>query len=477
MLIRRVAPAPSRHGCFQVVFSLTLLSVACSSTSSDDDTSTLPARPDDRADAGSADGSARPSSDASAGTDAGPHAPLPIPKLVSSSEVCKVINREGIDDPTDNKTHFTANLRGTDLGIPVAHDGTLYVFFGDTIGFKGIWSFGDSQPDAVGYSAVSASAVAKNPALLCTNLRFVSLPAASSVGPKQDNRIEADFAGEYMRPPPGHTIGEYIRNPAGKGAFPNLPGDFEVPSGAFSYGGSIWLFFTTVDGPESVQMKGSYLAKWATPSTSGVPAYDIQYKVDQRFDANGPMRGDFINIAALVHGDYVYLYGTGDYRRSKVHLARKKLTALATENGFERYDAATSSWKAQGDVVTPIVDHSGNGEMSVRYYPEVGRFMMLNQEQTPTQNRILARFAEAPEGPWSDAVVVNDMADPAFRAKYCCGATTCTGEQLFHCDRAGFYGAYLLPEVQVKPDGTFVATYFMSTWDPYNVALMQATFE
>lgn len=403
---------------------------------------------------------------------------LPIPRVRSTTQRCKLINRENNLDPTDNKTHFTANIQGTDLGLPVAHEGTLYVFFGDTAGFRGIWSFGDSLPDAVGYAAVSAAEIASHPEKLCADLRFVTLPAANSVGPSQDSRIAADFAGEYMRPPPGHDISEYIRNPAGRGAFPSLPGDFEVPSGAFSYGGSIYLYFTTVQSPSDVTMKGSYLAKWATPATSGVPAYDIQYKVDQRFDANGPMHGDFINIAPLVYADHVYLYGTGSYRRSPVHLARKKLTTLATEGGYERYDAASKTWKP-GSVagVEPIVKPAGNGEVSVRYYPAIQRFMMLNQEELPTSNRVIARFAQSPEGPWSDAIVVHDMGDAAFRAKYCCqSSTTCTGEQLFHCDRAGFYGTYLFPDV-IKDGDAFTVAYTMSTWDPYNVALMQATFE
>jgi hypothetical protein len=404
---------------------------------------------------------------------------LPIPRVVSTTQRCKLINRQNNLDPTDNKTHFTANIQGSDLGMPIAHNGTLYIFFGDTVGFRGIWNFGESLPDAVGFSAVSAAEIANNPEKLCSNLRFVTLPANSSIGPGQDARIAADFAGEYMRPPPGHTINEYIRNPAGRGAFPNLPGDFEVPSGAFSYGGSIYLYFTTVQSPADVTMKASYLAKWAAPATNAVPAYDIQYKVDQRFDANGPMHGDFINIAPVVHGDYVYLYGTGNYRRSPVHLARKRLTTLAAEGGYERYDAASKTWKPENAVgVEPIVKSAGNGEMSVRYYPSIQRFMSLNQEELPTSNRVIARFSASPEGPWSDAVVVHDMGDAAFRGKYCCqNTTTCTGEQLFHCDRAGFYGTYLFPDVIKGPGTKFTVAYTMSTWDPYNVALMQATFE
>src|SRR6185503_7992062 len=115
----------------------------------------------------------------------------------------------------------------------------------------------------------------------------------------------------FRSPPPGHELAEFIHNPAGprgENLFPYLPGDFEVPSGAFSYGGSIYVFYTIIN-QEPFEMRGSYLARWAAPSTTGLPSYDILYHVDERFDASGPLGGDFINIAALVDGDYVYVYG------------------------------------------------------------------------------------------------------------------------------------------------------------------------
>jgi hypothetical protein len=52
----------------------------------------------------------------------------------------------------------------------------------------------------------------------------------------------------------------------------------------------------------------------------------------------------------------------------------------------------------------------------------------------------------------------------------------CSGEQLFNCSKAGFYGTYLLPDVAVDSRG-FTVAYTLSTWDPYNVALFSARFE
>lgn len=410
-------------------------------------------------------------------SDAGPR---PVPKFRALGERCKLINGKSLDDPTPNDTHFRANLRGTDLGIPVAHDGSLYFFFGDTAGAKGIWPFGpESLPDAVG--VISHAAAKATPSALCTDLRFLVGSAAASVGRAVDPRIQRDFAAGSMTPPPGHSLAEYIHNPAGPrggNAFPHLPGDFEVPSGAFSYGGSIYVFYTTVESPSVVEMKGSYLARWTSPSPAGPPAYQILYGVDQRFDGSGALRGDFINIASVVAGDYVYLFGSGKYRASTVHLARKKLATLSTAGGFERFDAATKAWRAANDATAkPIVATPAVGELSVQYFANIGRWAMTTQEFTAGKNQIVARFADAPEGPWSPAQAVASLADPAFRSKYCCVGDECTGERLFHCDRAGFYAPYMLPDATLRKDASFTIDFVLSTWDPYNVALMSASFD
>ncbi len=423
-------------------------------------------------DAGASDAADEPdAAEAADAADAAETGPLPVPFFGELQERCKLINGTSVKDPTANDTHHRANLGGSSLGIAVAHADQLYLFFGDTEGANGIWPRpAASLPDAVGYSDVPYSSVAQDPSLLCTNLRFL-------LSGNKTGDVEGDFAGATMQPPAGHSISEFIHNPAGpyqSKLHPDMPGNIEVPSGAFSYGGSIYVFYT-IANTYPKEVRGSYLAKWDAPSTGGKPEYRILYHVDQRFDGNGPLRGDFINIAALVEGDYLYLFGTGEFRASPVHLARKLLSTLETEGGFESYDAATSSWVAAGAPADPIVATPNIGELSVQHFPAIGRYVMLDQESS-LGNRIAARFAEKPEGPWSEAVTVATMTDPAFDEKYCCDDQECLGEQLLHCDQGGFFGTYLLPDVIVGPDASFTITFTMSIWEPYNVALMSATF-
>lgn len=409
-------------------------------------------------------GSSSSPSDGSAGDSSIDAPPRPLPRLVSSGAHCKLLSNRNTSDPTPNDVQHRANILGADLGIPVDHANTLYIFFGDTIGYAGIWGVGQSHPDSVGFATMPASAISANPSLLCSNLRALTLAPGDSIGPTVDPTVEADFAANAMAAPSGHTLGEYIRNPSGMPpqTFPHLPGDFEVPSGAFSHDGSIYVFYTTVESPTDITMKASYLARWANPATAGLPSYSILYGVDHRFDATGPLGGNFINVAAVPHDDYLYAFGTGIYRASAVHLARKPLSTLSTDATFE--------------PLGEIIPTAGYGETSVRYYPTIDRWMFLAQQQTPEANRVVARFADRPEGPWSEALVVHDMADSAFRARYCCAVENdCQNDEFMNCNRTGFYATYLFPDVILEPDG-FTVTYTISSFDPYNVALFSATF-
>lgn len=469
-----------------LLLTATAFAAACASDGNDgqlrtgdgndgQDGSTVLTSPSGSPDGGSPQGPAPPPiSDNDGGTpdfDAGPDAVKTTYHTLNYTERCKLITNRTQDDETDNHTHSRFNLRGTDLGIPVAHDGRdLYFFFGDTAGARGIWPLGpESLPDAVGYSGTGLDTANADPSTLCSNLKFLLVSGKS------------DFAGAHMDPPAGRSIGDFIHNPAGprgKNAFPNLPGDFEVPSGAFSYKGSIYVYYTIINH-DPFEMRGSYLAKWESPSTSSTPNYKILYKVDERFDSNGPMRGDFINIAPVVYGDYVYLYGTGQYRKSSVSLARKPLANLETEGGYERYDSKTKAWIPVNQAGDPVIVTPAGGEFSVVYFDEIRKFIALNSEL----GFVHARFADAPEGPWSEPVSVVNMIDPGFAAKYCCFDITnptnenapCVGQQLLHCTKAGLYGSYLLPHVKVNADQSFEITFTVSTWDPYSVALMSAT--
>lgn len=404
-------------------------------------------------------------------TDAGSTGATTPITLTSLRTNCRLINGANADTDSTSRTQSDANMKMSEFGIPVANTDTddLFFFFGDTAGVQNVWQWAkESLPKAVGYAGSGLSATKGDPTKLCGNLRIIKANGT-------------DFAAGAVGDPPTGSLADYVRNPAGprgKNAWPHIPGDAEVPTGAFYWSGTkaIYIFHSTVDGPNiPPTMQASYLAKWANPGRNNMPNYQILYRVDERFDGNGQLRGDFINIAPVIYNDSIYLFGTGTLRHSSIMLAKKPLANLETPGGFQRYDAS-AGWVSGTQQTAPIIDSTNVGELSVQYIQELDQFVMLTQEAT----FLIARFAKAPEGPWSKPVTVAVMNDPAFYSVYCCSNHNCTGSQLIDCDQGknngGLYAPYLFPNARMQGANAFDLSFTISTFRPYNVALMTASF-
>lgn len=397
------------------------------------------------------------------------------PSLESYSLLCKLISDEGTEDPTANATHTRFNLRGTDLGIPVEVDGRLHLFFGDTHGYRVIWAVGE-DPDSV--ASVDAAAFASDPTVLCSQLAFRVTPDVPSVAAGVDPAIERDFAAGFMLPPRGEDIADYVgHHPE---PFPNIPGSFEVPSGALAIGDALYLLWAGRSELEPyARMTLSYLARWDPPRD--LPTYQVVRPIDSVYD--GALGGRFIQILPFAVDDTVYLLGTGEYRRSGVYLGRIPAASLERGAGQEVWDPKAAQWVDPSTATAPMFENDGVGELGGVFLPGPDLFLVMYQRELHdaggaiADNRIVLRTAADLTGPWSDAVTVIDMADPAFRAAHCCGAT-CPGEQILHCESAGLYAAYPLPYPTIarREDGVLEAAvrFVASTWNPYNVVLFEA---
>ena len=402
--------------------------------------------------------------------------------LLGAQFVCKLINGASTRDPSDNHLQTRFNLTGTDLGVPLVTGSDLHLFFGDTMGYEVIWPPGQ-DPDSVGRIALDT--VTADLTTLCRQLDVYVTPDDPSVAHATDPSVLRDFAGAYMTAPPGGSLDQYIaQHPPG---FPNIPGTFEVPTGAIFSGGNAYVFYAgLVTKTPSTFATLSYLAKWSAPGTA-VPGYQIVRPVDRL--VGGELGGHFLQIAPVENAGTLYLFGTGQYRHSGVRLARKPIADIETAGGEELFDPTTHAWKlassmtqSEREAIAPLVEGAdGVGELSVQHYAEASLFLMMYQRELHdasggiTDNRVVVRVARAPEGPWSDATTIFDMADAGFRASYCCDAT-CAPTQILHCDRAGLYGAYALPlaHAPAKEDLPSIDLPFVvSTWDPYGVSLFR----
>jgi hypothetical protein len=91
-------------------------------------------------------------------------------------------------------------------------------------------------------------------------------------------------------------------------------GAFEIPSGGISVNNSIYVVCTT-DHTEAKTMGRSVLARSADDGRTFKLLYELS-------------RTSFINVSFVLDKDWLYIYGSGDYRKSDVRLARIKPAEL-----------------------------------------------------------------------------------------------------------------------------------------------------
>jgi hypothetical protein len=435
-------------------------------------------------DAARSDGGALPDASRDGPTDAGREEIGLALELVDRELVCKLISGDELLFESENHTHTRYNLRGTDLGTPAIVGDELHLFFGDTHGYRRIWRVGE-DPDSV--ARVSLSAARADLRVLCTDLRFYVTPDVPSVAAGEDPRIERDFEGGYLGPPPGRSIREFIDRPALESEAGAFAGSFEVPSGALTHDGRTYVLWSARPGTGEIgPMRLSFLARWETAGSSPL-FYRILHPIDDLFETR-PLGGHFLQNAAIVRDGTLYLFGTGVYRTDGVHLARKPASAIETEGGFELYDPRSSSWTPAASLtleqrgsIPAVVDEDvrGIGELGVIYVEDAGLYVMMYQQLSATSagNRMEMLVARRPEGPWASATIIL-MEDPAFRSRHCCmPAGDCPGERIIHCEDAGLYAIYPLPLVETSFDGDaieLVVPFVASTWQPYNTVLFRA---
>lgn len=426
-------------------------------------------------DAGSA------SADAEVGTDGGPRTITSVERE-SRTLVCKLISGDELGYESDNRTHTRFNLRGTDLGIPAIVGDDLTLFFGDTHGWRDIWRVGE-DPDSV--ARVSLSAARADLRALCDQLDFYVTADTPSVAAAGDPSILRDFEGAYLTAPPGERIRDYIDRPVPffeteTGSF---AGSFEVPAGALGRPDGAYVFWATRPGTGSIgPMRLSFLARWA-----GGPRLNQQilYPLDD-LAWGRPLGGHFLQVSPVERDGFLYLFGTGEYRRDGVHVARKPIAQIDVPGGFELYDPRLGDWIAATSIgaderaaIPAVLDEDvrGIGELGVQYVDSAGLFVMMFQQLSDTSggNNMVLSVAQRPEGPWTSVPIIT-MHDPLFAARHCCVGDRCPGEQILHCDRAGLYGIYPLPLIESTrtSEGVVLDVPFTaSTWQPYNVVLFR----
>lgn len=396
------------------------------------------------------------------------------------------IRGHGMRPPRYDTT--TVGLIGTDLGVPVVHEGRLYFFFGDCDGDEDNEDVMDADADPIAWTTD---------------------PPDWPGGP--DLHFLTGSGGKFHRL---HVDG-----------LPRL-GNFEVPTGAFSYHGRLYVFVAREkvpdDGPQQ-RMNTSHLA--VTKRPGGVnDTLELLYDIASTLPKSPPPPAGrwLVHVSPTVvrcqdwpglpqtSGDGLLLFGSELYHASNLFLAFCPLVYTSgsaplgpggpftqvpppvphpsTWRYFVKGEPATAdhpeNWRPASALPpagpTPLLPGEGGlGEVSVGWYPRLRRWLTTH----PGAGGMVIRSAREPWGPWSAPTVIFDGMDPANQAT---ADNLQPGHQFVGLNhdwedrKTGVYAPYLVPSWSRFDRSVRRATlyYTLSTeHPPYNVQLMMARLQ
>ncbi|HEY3337043.1 MAG TPA: DUF4185 domain-containing protein [Propionicimonas sp.] len=344
--------------------------------------------------------------------------------------------------PTLSASLSSAGVRGTDLGVRFDHDGRSFLLFGDTHWTRRWLTTRDSIAEI--------TATGPRPGL--PGVRFHGSPL-KLVGGRATMR------------------------------------EYDVPLDAFSTGGELYGFFSSNHSSGRRVMGRSVLARAEDPTLVIDPA---SRRAPVRFRVLGTFSDrHFINVSTQLVGDDLLIWGSGPYRASEPRLAKldgealaklaQRGTVLPFTLGVRYWDGA--GWSDHEEEAAPLLSPGALGELSVRWVPEAGGYLMLagSGPEDPIGPAITLRVAKDPWGPWSPRLRLLDWIatgmshhDPFTRFIKAANEGDPVGDRIFPGQADGTGAAYApyLFDTHLE-DRELVLRYTLSTWNPYQVVLMQ----
>lgn len=216
-----------------------------------------------------------------------------------------------------------------------------------------------------------------------------------------------------------------------------VPGDAStVPGGGLYWNDTVYLFMMRVHN-------------WFAhpPQTDSFLLKSSDYSFEKVESFNEVFESRMVNVAPVLHEGWVYLFGTGSFRASPIHLARVRPENLEDKHSYEFF--SNGSWVSNVNDSSVLVE-GRVGELSVQELG--GEFFMMYVDYS-SHNFVLRR-ADEPWGPWSEGeVVMNTFSSLNW------------GETLL----GSYYAPYIVPEVSNQSTIYFT----VSLWWPYTVHLVK----
>lgn len=331
--------------------------------------------------------------------------------------------------PTRSLTHTRAGMAATDLGSTVEHNGDLLFLFGDT--WEGRYNF----EDTIGVSQST------DPFEL-----------------EMDIPVAGDGIWRAMLPP-------------------GLDYDvFCVPSHGISHNGTLYIVFTQ-DGPGGAWMERSYMI-----STSDLgQTWQTLYALDNTVSLPGLSSPRFVNVWLERHGDFIYMFGCGEYRASSPMLARAPASQFPAKSAWRYYAGLDLSgnprWLNGVQFAQTLFTHNEFGEFCATYVDTLECWVMLYNCGNP--RGINMRTAANPWGPWSAPKVIMDpTADQAYGNFMHISSDIVEVDLMSDPGResewGGEYGPYIINRFTRGTKDHCELYYILSTWNPYQSVLMRA---
>ncbi|MBA3020384.1 DUF4185 domain-containing protein [Propionicimonas sp.] len=351
--------------------------------------------------------------------------------------------------PTLSRSRATAGIRGTDLGVRFEHEGRSFLLFGDTHWTRPWLVLRDSIAEVFDDEPLPT-------------VRFHGSPLQLRGG--------------------GATMGEY-----------------DVPLDAFSHQGELYGLFSSNHNQHRQTMGRSILARCVDPGLAPDPKRRHR---PIRFQALATLSDwHFINVSVQLRpaaevpgcgreGEVLLLWGTGSYRASEIRLAMLDAAGLArlsrlsgpvatAELGLRYWDGG--GWSDDELAAAPLFRPGAFGELSVRWIPAAGRYALLTATgpEDPAGNAITLRWADQPAGPWTSRLrlldwVAKGMSPDPFTRFIKASHDDQVAEAIFPAQAKGNGAAYApyLFDSRLEAD-ELVLRYTLSTWNPYQVVLLE----
>jgi hypothetical protein len=307
------------------------------------------------------------------------------------------------------------DICGTDLGTMAEVGGTIVLAFGDTFGWQGdgCQRFGPNmRSNVIGFTTD------KDPSDGVVIEDWLT---------DEDGRAIAAIEGRHEPP----FSGEFTK----------------IPTAMVVVGDTLYMHYMSVHG---FTLGSAWLCNFSRfiASTDGGRTWD---RGTRDF---GDFQSSFNMLALSAQagtgneaGNYVYAIGTPCGRSSGARVARVEAQDLRQTAAWEYWDgAAWSKDRAQAaEIIKP-----GVGEGSLVWNADIGRWMYAALNELSSALEL--RFAERPEGPWSEPAVLARTSDYSTP-----------------------YGAYMTPSWIEKGGLTFY--FVMSQFGTYNTYVMKAELQ